>query len=164
MAEAGCAVRDVGLPVDFRHSMQVFNTVRDAANSARDQSPDKVERAAAERVALREQWAAFFQDWDVLLCPVTNTTAIKHDHGPWAQRRITVGGQETNYWSMMKWPGLIIIADLPSTVVPVGHDPSGLPIGVQVVSAFRRDRTSLCAGSLLERCHTAFTPPPLAKL
>ncbi|MEI9852391.1 MAG: amidase family protein [Sphingomonas sp.] len=32
---------------------------------------------------------------------------------------------------------------LPATAVPIGTDPDGLPIGVQVLAATHRDRTAI---------------------
>merc|ERR1711904_135800 len=103
--------------------------------------------------------------YDVFLCPVANTTAIKHDHSGdenfMMSRVITVNGKEVPYVSYIQWAGLIILADLPVTTVPVGMSSRGLPIGVQVVAPAFQDRTSLYVGELLEMHHRKFEPPKL---
>ena len=33
-----------------------------------------------KRQMFKEKWAEFFEDWDVLLCPVMPTSAFPHDH------------------------------------------------------------------------------------
>ena len=77
-----------------------------------------------KRQMFKEKWAEFFEDWDVLLCPVMPTSAFPHDHDmsrkshdycclgcnlPRAQamivrtggginRRLIVNGEETPYF------------------------------------------------------------------
>jgi amidase len=52
------------------------------------------------------------------------------------------------------------VALLPSTVVPVGFTPDGLPVGVQVVADFLQDRTALAAAAHLEQVLGGFQEPP----
>ncbi len=56
--------------------------------------------------------------------------------------------------------GLTLNGYLPVTAVPVGTTRDGLPIGIQVVSGYLADRTSLAVAALLEEHHRAFVPPP----
>eukprot|EP00746_Dinoflagellata_sp_MGD_P135109 gnl/MRDRNA2_/MRDRNA2_69033_c0_seq1.p1 gnl/MRDRNA2_/MRDRNA2_69033_c0~~gnl/MRDRNA2_/MRDRNA2_69033_c0_seq1.p1 ORF type:complete len:149 (+),score=34.82 gnl/MRDRNA2_/MRDRNA2_69033_c0_seq1:230-676(+) len=115
-----------------------------------------------KRIKLKEKWAEFFQSYDIFLCPVANTTALKHDHSePQIARLITVNGSEVPYVSFLQWAGLIILADLPVTTVPIGMSCKGLPFGVQVVAPAFQDRTSLYVGELLEMHHRKFEPPKL---
>lgn len=120
------------------------------------------------RLKVKEAWARFFERHDVFLCPVASTTALLHDHSePQVARTIQVNGMEVPYVSWIMWSGLIIFADLPVTVVPVGQTATGLPIGVQIVAPAFHDRTSIQVGALLEECHRRFKPPPsleMAKL
>jgi amidase len=103
------------------------------------------------RQHLRARWADFFRDWDVLLCPVTPTSAFAHDHSPFQARTLEIDGQAFEYSQQVFWAGLITVAYLPSTVVPVGRTRAGLPVGLQVVAPFLEDRTSLRFARLLER-------------
>jgi amidase len=102
------------------------------------------------RQHLRARWAEFFRDWDVLLCPVMPTAAFPHDHTPFMGRTLDIDGESVEYGAQVFWAGLITVAYLPSTVVPVGRTPEGLPVGLQVVAPFLEDRTSLRFARLLE--------------
>jgi amidase len=118
-------------------------------------------RANEQRLQLRARWGAFFRDVDVLLCPVSPTAAIAHDHSePIAARSITVDGQELPYLDQLGWAGLIGVAGLPSTSVPVGRTAGGLPVGVQVVGPFLEDHTPLAMAALLEDLLGGFVRPP----
>jgi amidase len=103
------------------------------------------------RQHLRARWADFFRDWDVLLCPVMPTSAFPHDHTPFQSRTIEIDGQSVEYGQQVFWAGLATVAYLPSTVVPCGRTPEGLPVGLQVVAPYLEDRTSLRFARLLER-------------
>ena len=50
---------------------------------------------------------------------------------------------ERPYFDQIVWACLTGICYLPSTVVPVGLDSRGLPIGVAVAGPYLEDRTSL---------------------
>ena len=113
------------------------------------------------RLRTRAAWSRFFEDFDVLLCPCVHVPAFPHDHAPdMLQRRLTVNGVERPYIDLLRWAGLTLNAYLPVTVVPAGLTLDGLPVGVQVVSRYLGDRTTLAVARLLERRHRAFTAPP----
>lgn len=113
------------------------------------------------RLQTRAAWSRFFEEFDVLLCPCVHVPAFPHDHTPdMLQRTLLVNGVERPYIDLLRWAGLTINAYLPATVVPAGLTLDGLPVGVQVVSRYLGDRTSLAVARLLERHHRAFTAPP----
>jgi amidase len=113
------------------------------------------------RHRIRLAWAAFFQDWDVLLCPAAASAAIPHDHrGERHERTLTVNGHQVPVTDQMFWAGLSGVAYLPSTVAPAGLTPAGLPVGVQIVGPQYGDLTTIAVARLLEREYRAFTPPP----
>jgi len=117
------------------------------------------------RELLRMAWRAFFDEWDILLCPTMATTAFPHDHSPQeggleGGRTITVDGREQPYFKQMFWAGIPTVAYLPSTVFPTGPSPSGLPIGLQAVAAEFNDHTSIDFARLLGGEIGGFVPPP----
>ena len=117
--------------------------------------------ANERRLQLRARWRTFFEDWDVVLMPVSPRAAVPHDQSmPMTARTMDVDGAERPYTDQMAWMGAIGVVYLPSTVVPVGHDEQGLPIGVQVVGPFLEDRTPLAAARMIEAALGGFTPPP----
>jgi amidase len=112
-----------------------------------------------DREVMRRQWARFFERWDVLLCPVTLTPAIEHDDRPFPERRLRVNGAERPYLEQIAWPGLITMALLPSTVIPLGRTGAGLPVGVQIVGPHLEDRTPLAFARQAEAVLGGFAPP-----
>ncbi|MGH0030843.1 MAG: amidase family protein, partial [Myxococcota bacterium] len=88
------------------------------------------------------------------------TTAFPHDHAPFDGRTIDVDGASIPYMEQLFWAGVVTVAYLPSTVVPVGPAPDGLPVGMQVVAPFLEDRTALRFAKLLEDEIGGFVAPP----
>ncbi len=95
-------------------------------------------------------WRAVFEKVDVLLCPVTPSTAMKHDHNPdFHTRTIEVNGKKQSYFDNFFWAGIATLCGLPSTVVPLGlHD--GLPFGMQIIGPAYEDKTPLAVAQMLE--------------
>jgi amidase len=113
------------------------------------------------RHKLRLRWAAFFEDYDLLLCPPASTAAFPHDHeGERWERQITVNGKRMPGTDQLFWAGYSCLFYLPATVAPLGLTPAGLPVGVQIVGPQYGDLTSIHFARLLERHYRAFVPPP----
>lgn len=100
-------------------------------------------KANVRREKLRRTWSLFFEDWDIVICPQMATTAFLHDQGDFEGRVINVDNQEQSYFSQLFWSGLVTNAYLPSTVFPTGLSNSGLPIGLQAISAPYRDHRTI---------------------
>jgi amidase len=144
----------------------------DGAGAPRDDIGARLARLASQRhrewlswnerrLQMRRKWRDFFRTQDAVLLPVEPTAAIPHDPSlpAWA-RRIVVNGAERPYTDQFKWVGLVGVAYLPATVVPVGETPDGLPVGIQIAGPFLEDRTTLDLGRHLERLLGGFRPPP----
>ena len=118
--------------------------------------------ADAARTRLRAQWAALFEEFDVVLCPPAPTTAFRHDHSPdqWA-RTIRIEDAEYAYADQLVWAGIASAPGLPATIAPIGTSSTGLPIGVQILGPLFEDRTSIRFAELLEHEIGGFTAPPL---
>ncbi|MGE0750921.1 MAG: amidase [Variibacter sp.] len=114
-----------------------------------------------ERHRMRLKWAAFFEDYDLLLCPAASTTALPHDQqGERWQRTIPVNGKQVPTTDQLFWAGYSGVAFLPSTIAPIGLASDGLPTGIQIVGPQYGDRTCIAFAQLLEREFQAFAPPP----
>ncbi len=113
------------------------------------------------RLKLRRAWIDFFGEVDFLLTPVMPTTAFPHDHRPEGQRTVEVDGKAIPYFSQLFWAGLVGVAGLPGTVVPVGPAADGLPVGVQIVGAPWHDFRTIGLARRLEAMGFGFTAPPL---
>jgi len=115
------------------------------------------------RSKLRRQWAAFFERWDLLICPVATTAAFKHNQKGWRwERMIAVNGREQPSTSSLFWAGYTNLCGLPSTAVPLGLSDDGLPIGAQVCGPVFADPVCLRFARWLQTEYRAFVPPPMA--
>ncbi len=109
---------------------------------------------------MRWAWAAFFDNYDVLLTPIMPTSAFPHDHRAFGERTIDVDGAKRPYFEQVFWAGLAGVSYLPATIVPTGPDAAGLPIGVQIVGPEYGDLATIGVAQLLEQHGFAFQPPP----
>ena len=117
--------------------------------------------ANERREHFRAQWAAFFRDYDALLCPITPVVAIPHDHSlNLMERTIIVNGSPHPYSDQMVWAGLVGMAYLPATVAPVGRTRDGLPVGIQIVGPYLEDRTPIDLAQRLADVIGGFEVPP----
>src|SRR5574337_225222 len=119
-----------------------------------------------QRRALGTQWERLFDAHDIVLCPVMSTPAFAHDlsgvdHTAQLRRSVAIDGVAHPYLINLAWPGLITVADLPSTAIPTGRFVDGVPVGIQAVGAYLEDRTTLHFAALVqERLGGYRVPPP----
>ena len=114
-----------------------------------------------QRTQLRWIWHEFFKHYDVLLTPTCVTSAFPHDQNPKTSERIVTVNNETRpYFEQVFWAGLTGVSYLPSTIVPTGPDAQGLPIGVQIVGAEMRDKTTIEFARLVHEEIGGFVPAP----
>ncbi len=120
--------------------------------------------ANAQRLQLQQQWSEFFRDWDVVIYPAAAVPAFPHDHSePLEARHLDIDGKDHNYAdACFIWADPASTFGLPATVVPIGHSPTGLPIGVQIVGPYLEDRTTIAFAALIEREFGGFVPPPMS--
>jgi amidase len=118
-------------------------------------------RANESRAKMRAAWAAFFEDYDVLISPVGSTAAVLHDHsGHMGERSITVNGAKIIVADQLFWAGYSCNFLLPSTAAPLGFTKSGLPYGMQITGAPYADHTTIAVAAMLEKSWLGFEAPP----
>lgn len=118
-------------------------------------------RVRSERLQLKAAWAAFFRDYDALLCPVMSTVAFPHDQDPNVDARtIVVNGITRAYGDQLSWLQAIGVAHLPVVVAPVGLTPAGLPAGIQIVAPHLEDRTAIDVARRMAEVSGGFQAPP----
>ncbi|MDG0999159.1 MAG: amidase [Pseudomonadales bacterium] len=113
-----------------------------------------------KRFLIRQRWQRFFNDWDIVICPQTATTAFPQDEGEYLERKIIVDNVEQDYFQQVFWSGLVTVAHLPSTVFPTGLSQAGLPIGLQAVGAEFNDYITIDFTRLMAQEIGGFIPPP----
>ena len=114
-----------------------------------------------KRQIIRNEWAKFFENWDILLCPNTASTAMYHDQElPRHQRTILINGKKESYNDQLFWPGLAVYSYLPSTSFPAGLAKNGLPIGIQAIGPYLHDLDTINFAEMMEVTYGGFKKPP----
>lgn len=137
-------------------------TVRGLRASAYD-----VARLQVERERVRQRYAEFFREHDVLLAPITLGPAFEHTRERWRDRTYSVDGRPVPYGWQVVPPALATLPGLPATAFPVSRvelDGVQLPIGLQAIGPYLEDRTPIRFAGLIANEIGGFVPPPLAAL
>ncbi len=169
-AAAGAIVTEVRPPVDPGEQYDVFRrligpavSVSTPGEAGESQAGSHAEwlRLDRRRAALRATWADWFADYDALLTPVLCTTAFPHlQEGNFLTRQLVVDGEPREYLAVTWWTGMFGVIGLPVAVPPVGRTAAGLPVGVQVVAPYLRDRDAISVAGLLAEVAGGYEPPP----
>jgi amidase len=118
-------------------------------------------RLNEKREVIRARWRAFFERYDVLLCPVGPVCAFVHDRSDdLIARTIVVNGRRRWYWEQLAWISLATLAYLPATAAPLGRSPGGLPVGMQIIGPYFEDRSCIEFAKLLADVAGGFEVPP----
>ncbi len=99
-----------------------------------------------QRDLLRARFFAQMQRYPILLCPAAAIPAFRHGERSWQVEGKTV--QYLDAWSYAEFFNLL---GNPAAVVPVGHSPEGLPIGVQIVGRPWAEEQVLSVAAALEK-------------
>lgn len=117
-----------------------------------------------KRERLRLRFEAFFADADVLLMPVSRTTAPPHNQkGEVYGRTLTVNGHAEPYATQFTWIGPATVAGLPATSAPVGLAADGMPVGVQIVGKHLDDLATIDFARQLAGVAGGYRAPPSAR-
>ena len=112
------------------------------------------------RYELMAAWEAWFETYDLLLCPAASSPAFPQDQaGERHDRTITVNGRAQPVVDQLFWAGYPCGYYLPSTVAPIGLA-DGLPVGIQIVGRQYDDLTCLHMAALIEAGYYRYRPPP----
>ncbi len=110
--------------------------------------------------ASRHAWCAFFEEWDILVCPQMAAAEFPYDHSPMHGRTLAVNGQSQPYCQQLLWSGIVAAPCLPSTALPAGLGSDGLPIGLQAGGAAYRTRLAFYFTRLPAQEIGGFQAPP----
>jgi aspartyl-tRNA(Asn)/glutamyl-tRNA(Gln) amidotransferase subunit A len=99
---------------------------------------------AAER--LKDGYAGYFQEYDVLLTPVLPAPSFQH-----GQPELLINGQTVNIIGIMSATTPLSVTGLPGVAMRFGTSHDGMPIGVQIVGSWQAESTILHVASLLEQ-------------
>jgi len=162
LARRGARVSDSARPnFSSEHAGLVYRELLNAeTDSANALTHRKWLQLHDQRTQLRMQWREFFQEWDLVICPVAATTAFPHNHGAYRGRKLLIDGMQLPYFQQLFWAGLATCSYLPSTVFPTGCDTEGLPLGLQAIGAEANDRMTIAFADWMGRELGGFCPPP----
>ncbi|MDB5677744.1 amidase family protein [Sphingomonas bacterium] len=102
-----------------------------------------------EQVRNKRQWNQLFGQYDAVIAPTLGVTAFPHDATPLPKRILEIDGDVTPFGLQFAFPGLATFPMLPATSVPIGVDPDGMPIGVQVIADTFNDHTAIAVARLV---------------
>lgn len=112
------------------------------------------------RHRIRWKWHEFFQQYDLMLTPITVSAAFPHNKTPPYERTIPINGVAQHFMNQISLPGYSNFTYLPTTVAPIGFTSEKLPLGVQIIGPQYGDRTCIHFAGLLEKHYQRFIPPP----
>jgi amidase len=127
----------------------LMNLTPDEAAGPAPMSAQAWMMALNRRESVRYQWAALFEDFDVVLAPPFGVAAFPHDDRPPVMRTLTVDGAQVPYFSQLAWPGIATYPGLPATCAPAGRTREDLPVGVQIIGGYGQDRTTIAFAGLV---------------
>lgn len=99
-----------------------------------------VARAYAQRTALGERMRRFFEDYDVLVMPVSQVPPFPADQ----EYPADIDGRvQSTYLDWMRSAYFVTVTGCPAISVPAGFTDDGLPVGIQIVAPHSAERRLL---------------------
>jgi amidase len=156
----------VSLPeVDFSQQKALFSELCNDVITVFQPQPDGTEpislanyfTALDRRDAFIYAWEHFFDDWDVLLCPVAMTTAFEHCP---KDTPLLVNGESAGYWGTLSYCAPFNLTGHPAIALPLAQDRNNLPIGVQIVGRRWGEERLLAIAKTLAQLTSGYQRPP----
>ncbi len=118
-----------------------------------------IARAEHQRAAMTSRALAFFETYDLLLCPATIVPPF-----PIGERAV-MSCNGVSFETYVDWLAIayaITLVCAPALSLPCGHTREGLPVGLQVIAAPNADGRVLAGAKLLEDILALNTLVPVA--
>lgn len=111
-----------------------------------------VARAYTQRTTLAERMRLFFEEYDVLVLPVSQVPPFPADR----EFPTEINGRPmATYLDWMRSAYFITVTGCPAISVPAGRTAGGLPVGIQIVAAHGGERRLLEVASAFESASQA---------
>jgi aspartyl-tRNA(Asn)/glutamyl-tRNA(Gln) amidotransferase subunit A len=124
-----------------------------AAEAGRKVSIAAYHQAMEQRLKLTAASRAFFNRFDLLICPVVPT-------GAWPAERDVPEGFADSDWRWCPYTFPWNMTGQPAVSVPIGFTTTGLPVGVQIVGQWGAEEDLLRAAAVIERKKPFRLGPP----
>jgi amidase len=134
----------------------IFNEFLEIAERTGPLTSTELLNAWAEMDLLRAKTLEEMREYPVLLCPVASVPAWRHGERQW-----TIDGQTVEYLDAVRYTQWFNTLGAPAAVVPVGHSPEGLPIGVQIAARPSEDEVALGVARIVDAAF-GYTAPRIA--
>ena len=149
--------REHDLSPILRHFLEFANYRTNDRKNVSESAPETwLLDAWIRRDTLRAKFLEQMRQYPILLCPAAAIPAFRHGEGSWG-----IDGKTVEYldaWSYTEWFNLL---GNPALVIPAGHSPEGLPIGVQIVGRPWEEEKVLAVAAALESERGPWEPPPV---
>jgi amidase len=124
----------------LQHPLAFKESLADNIRAGRSLTGSDVARAYTQRTTLAERMRMLFEDYDVLMLPVSQVPPFPVDQEfPTSINGVTM----ESYLDWMRSAYFITVTGCPAISVPAGFTPDGLPVGVQIVGPHGADRRLL---------------------
>ncbi|WP_068618079.1 amidase family protein [Paenibacillus tuaregi] len=127
--------------------------------AAMNDGPAEQRRTDQLRQEYHQKFAALFEQYDVLLMPVSPVLAIPHMQMAVHRRSLDVNGKAVGYNEHLIWNVLATVLGLPSTVMPLQHREGEMPCGIQIVSGQFQDHKTIDFAEICEEITGGFVAP-----
>ena len=170
LADAGAHLEDAHPDISFGEQVDLYTKLVAAAVSPSmpEESAHQISgshlawlRRDERRAALRQRWAEWFEEYDVLLAPAWCMPPFVHGQASgMMDRSIMVNGTARTPYEISHWLMLANLTYLPSVVVPIGGTDGGLPVGMQIVAPYLHDRRAIRVAELVADVIGGYRVPP----
>jgi Asp-tRNA(Asn)/Glu-tRNA(Gln) amidotransferase A subunit family amidase len=109
--------------------------------------------AWAELDLVRSKTLEEMSEHPILLCPVASIPAFRPGERSWE-----IEGRSVQYLDAVRHTQWFNVLAAPAAVVPVGHSPEGLPIGVQIAARPFQDEAALGIAAVVDAAFGYQTP------
>ena len=111
-------------------------------------APEEIARATVARGALYQRTVSFFDDFDLLVAPMTQVSPFDVDI-----RYVTEieGTELETYVDWIALPSIVTLTACPALSLPCGFTGDGLPVGLQLIAPPRRDADLLSMAAAVEQ-------------
>ena len=73
---------------------------------------------------------------------------------------VMVNGKPRNHVEISNWLMIVNATNQPSVAVPIGRTAAGLPVGMQIVAPYLRDRSAIRVAELVSEVIGGYEVPP----